>query len=107
MVVSNPPYISRIEMQEELEPEVVLYEPHLALDGGEDGLEIIRKIRRGLPLVLCDGGYFFMEIGAGQGKMIREIFSGGDNRVDAFDPVEILPDYAGRDRVLYARLQRK
>ena len=107
MVVANPPYVSRVEMQADLEPEVIRYEPHLALDGGDDGLEIIKKIRRDLPRVLCHGGYVFMEIGAGQGEMVREIFSGSDERGDVFDPVEILADYAGRDRVLFARFERK
>jgi release factor glutamine methyltransferase len=107
LVVANPPYVSDAEMRTGLEPEVVRYEPHLALDGGDDGLEIIEKIRNGLPLVLCHGGYFFMEIGAGQGDKIREIFSGADEKEDVFDPVEIFKDYAGRDRVLYARLQKK
>ena len=107
MIVTNPPYVSRGEMRADLEPEVAWYEPHLALDGGEDGLEIVRKIRCVLPSVLCHRGYFFMEIGAGQGKMVREIFSGCDERGDVFDPVEILSDYAGRDRVLSARFERK
>ena len=107
MVVANPPYVSRVEMQAELEPEVVRYEPHLALYGGEDGLEIIRKIRLGLPLVMCDRGYFFMEIGAGQGEEIREIFSGDDDSGGVFDRVEIFKDYACRDRVLYARFKEK
>jgi release factor glutamine methyltransferase len=106
MVVANPPYVSGIEMQSDLEPEVIRYEPHLALNGGKDGLEVIRKIRQSLPLVLCPSGYVFMEIGAGQGEKVREIFSGGDDRASCFDPVEIFPDYAGRDRVLYARLKR-
>ncbi len=107
MVVANPPYVSKKEMQADLAPEVIRYEPHLALNGGEDGLAAIRKIRQELPLVLCQSGYVFMEIGAGQGEKVREIFSGGDDRAGCFDPVEILPDYAGRDRVLYARLKRK
>lgn len=106
MVVANPPYVSRAEMREDLEPEVARYEPHLALDGGEDGMEIIRKIRHDLPRVLCHRGYIFMEIGAGQGKMIREIFSGCDENGDVFDPVEILSDYAGRARVLSARFEK-
>ena len=107
LVVANPPYVSRVEMQSDLEPEVVRYEPHLALDGGEDGLEIIKKIRQELPSVLCHRGYFFMEIGAGQGRKIREIFSGCNDKEDLFDPVEILVDYAGRDRILYTRFVGK
>lgn len=102
MIVSNPPYVSRIEMQKDLEPEVARHEPSLALHGGEDGLEIIRKIRQDLPLALSNGGMFFMEIGATQGEQVREIFTAFDDRKGVFDPVRILPDYAGRDRVVYA-----
>jgi release factor glutamine methyltransferase len=107
MVVSNPPYVSTIEMQRELEPEVVRYEPGLALHGGEGGLEVIRRIRRDLPRVLCDDGVFFMEIGAGQGKAVREIFADCNDQEGFFAPVRILPDYAGRDRVVCAGWKSK
>jgi len=103
LIVSNPPYVTRKEMDHDLEPEVVRYEPHLALDGGETGLDIIERIRKALPQVLCCGGYFFMEIGAGQGEQVRKLFSDTDNRKAVFEQVRILPDYAGRDRVLMAR----
>jgi release factor glutamine methyltransferase len=107
MVVSNPPYVSRNEMQKDLEPEVARYEPHLALNGGDSGLEIIRRIRQSLPLVLCEDGHFFMEIGAMQGEQVQEIFTRCNDQEDWFNSVRILPDYSGRDRVVYARLKKK
>jgi len=106
LIVSNPPYVSTAEMQGEMQPEVIGYEPHLALDGGVDGLNIIEKIRSRLPFVLCPGGYFFMEIGEAQGPGVREMFSLGDGHGACFDLVEIYADYAGKDRVLFARLKK-
>ena len=61
MIVSNPPYISREEM-EELMPEVQR-EPELALFGGEDGLDFYRRICREAPDYLAPGGCLLFEIG--------------------------------------------
>lgn len=106
VIVSNPPYVSGAEMRGGMQPEVIGYEPHLALSGGDEGLDIIRRIRRALPFVLCRGGYFWMEIGEAQGRAVQEMFSGGDGPHDSFDLVEIVADYAGKDRVLCARLTK-
>ena len=61
MIISNPPYISGEEMKV-LMPEVLL-EPHLALFGGEDGLDFYRRISREAPEYLNDGGWLVFEIG--------------------------------------------
>ena len=61
MIISNPPYISDEEMKG-LMPEVLL-EPHLALFGGEDGLDFYRRISREAPEYLNDGGWLIFEIG--------------------------------------------
>jgi len=103
LIVSNPPYVSDREVEQELAPEVALHEPHLALTGGEDGLSLIRRIRRQLPRVLCPGGQLFMEIGAGQGEAVRRMFADSCNGTPGFRDIEILVDYTGRDRVLHAR----
>jgi release factor glutamine methyltransferase len=105
LVVSNPPYVSAEEMREGLQPEVALFEPHLALDGGVRGLEIIKRIRKTLPLVLRPGGDFFMEIGADQGPEVLQLFSGSDGADNIFERLEILQDYSGRDRVLHAKMK--
>lgn len=103
LIVSNPPYVTRKEMKCDLEPEVIGYEPHLALDGGKNGLEVITKIRQDLPHVLRHGGWFFMEIGASQGRTIQEFFSTRDDPKTAFEQIQVRSDYAGRDRVFSAR----
>lgn len=104
LIVSNPPYVSSFDVENSLLPEVVVYEPHLALDGGVRGLERIKEIRDQLPMVLCPGGQCFIEIGADQGAAVRKIFMENVAGRPGFQQVEILVDYAGRDRVLHARL---
>lgn len=103
LVVSNPPYVSREEMRDGLQPEVMLFEPHLALDGGVRGLGIIKRIRNTLPRVLRPGGDFFMEIGADQGQEVMQLFNGHDAGEKTFEQVKVLQDYTGRDRVFHAR----
>lgn len=103
LIVANPPYVSSREIEKSLEPEVAMHEPHLALSGGEDGLDIVREIRRQLPRVLCSGGQIFMEIGADQAEAVRSIFAAACQGRPDFCDVEILTDYTGRDRVLHAR----
>jgi release factor glutamine methyltransferase len=103
LVVSNPPYVSEEEMRNGLQPEVACFEPHLALNGGTGGLEIIQRIRATLPQVLKSGGEFFMEIGADQGPAVMQLFA-NDSGEQTFEQVELLKDYSGRDRVLYAKM---
>jgi release factor glutamine methyltransferase len=106
LIVSNPPYVSNFDIANNLAPEVAAFEPHLALDGGLKGLELIKEIRDRLPTVLRPGGQCFIEIGADQGEMVRSLFlekvAGSPN----FQQVEIFEDYAGRDRVLHVRLEK-
>jgi release factor glutamine methyltransferase len=104
LIVSNPPYVSSVDLAQKLMPEVEAYEPHLALDGGMHGLERIIEILDKLPLVLCPGGECFMEIGADQGTAVKKLFRKNITGRTGFQQVEILVDYAGRDRVVYARL---
>ncbi len=105
LIITNPPYVSSFDVNKTLEPEVAEHEPRLALDGGENGLEIIREIVLSLPAVLLPAGQLFMEIGADQGDAVRKMFhsskeAGGKN----YTEVKVLADYTGRDRVLYARI---
>lgn len=104
LVVTNPPYVSSVDVAQNLDPEVELYEPHLALDGGQRGLKIIRQICNGLPSVLCDGGQLFMEIGADQGKEVKDLFEINYSGCSRYKNVEIIQDYAGRDRIVHARI---
>ena len=102
LITVNPPYIRRDEIATHLAPEIACHEPHLALNGGEDGLEQIEKICRQLPFMLAPGGDFFMEIGADQAVPVRKMLSEADSR-DLYRSIEVFTDYAGRDRVLHVR----
>jgi release factor glutamine methyltransferase len=104
LIVSNPPYVSRFDLNNNLEPEVACFEPHLALDGGERGLDLILKIRSILPSMLKPGGEIFIEIGADQGQEVRRLFEKSVRGLPDFSLVEILIDYTGRDRVLHGML---
>ena len=101
IVVSNPPYISEKEM-EELPPEVKK-EPDLALAGGEDGLEIYRKLIPQAHLVLKKGGLLALEIGYKQGDSLREIIEENGH----YKEVEIRKDYSEKDRMVFARKREK
>ena len=106
-VVSNPPYVSREEMDDGLQPEVDLYEPHLALDGGQKGLEIIQRIKKQLSTQLAPGGYLFMEIGTEQGQDICQLFTTKETEKLTFGDVSVQKDYAGHDRFFQAKIDRK
>lgn len=99
LLVSNPPYIAAAEI-EELEPEVRHYEPYPALDGGSDGLDAIASISRQAGDFLLPGSWVFLEIGANQAKAAQHLFTSAPHQ---YDEVQVLPDLAGRPRVLQAR----
>ncbi len=104
LIVSNPPYISSFDVGHSLMPEVAGYEPHVALDGGVRGVELIQQIRDALPKVLCPGGQCFIEIGADQGTEVKRLFLEDVADGIRYQQVEILVDYAGRERVVHVRL---
>lgn len=73
LIISNPPYIPTAQISD-LQPEIVKYEPRIALDGGLDGLECYRKISKEVSFFLKDSGYLFIEIGFNQEHSITKIF---------------------------------
>jgi release factor glutamine methyltransferase len=75
LIVSNPPYIPSREIAE-LEPDVREHDPHLALDGGNDGLEPYRLIAAGAGRHLMPTTHVLVEIGAGQAEDVSAIFTG-------------------------------
>jgi release factor glutamine methyltransferase len=97
IIVSNPPYIPSADIGG-LQPEV-RFEPLIALDGGKDGLEFYRKIIKDAPSYLKKGGCLFMEMGIGQAKRIKELFSAGSNFCEPL----IIKDYSNIERIIYAR----
>jgi release factor glutamine methyltransferase len=72
LIVSNPPYIRTAEL-ERLDPEVVAFEPRLALDGGVDGLNAYRALAPRLMSRVASGGFAVLEIGADQAADVEEI----------------------------------
>jgi release factor glutamine methyltransferase len=81
LVVSNPPYIPPKDMVG-LQPDVLNYESHVALDGGgSDGLDVIRSIVHQLPIVCKVGGICWMEVDPTQPTLLREWLSSPDNNI--------------------------
>lgn len=101
LIISNPPYITKTEM-EELPDSVKNYEPHLALYGGEDGLEFYRTIIEHYTSVLNDGGFLAFEYGFGQGDAVSELLKN-----HGYEIVERKLDYNDRERAILARYGRK
>lgn len=94
VIVSNPPYIRRSEI-ETLQPEVKC-QPHIALDGGEDGLDFYRLIADNAAKYLTSGGALFLEIGYDQREEVTALL-GKD-----FTNIACVKDYGGNDRVIFA-----
>lgn len=97
MIVSNPPYIET-NVISTLEPQVKEYEPHTALDGGEDGLYFYKKIVQNCHKYLNCGGHIMFEIGYNQGKALTQILENAD-----FSDIEVKKDLAGLDRLVIAK----
>ncbi len=96
LVVSNPPYIPR-EVLATLSPEVSQFEPQLALDGGEDGLDVYRRLLDWCTRALKPGGKFAVELHETCLDSAREL------ACDAgFENVRVVNDLAGKPRVLTA-----
>lgn len=74
LILSNPPYIPSSEIGG-LEPEVSLWEPRAALDGGADGLDAYRRLAPAIGGRLAPGGAAFLEVGAGQEKPVETIMA--------------------------------
>ncbi len=106
MIVSNPPYVSQQDIAHGLQNEVQCYEPHLALDGGDKGLEIITRIAEDLsPLMLSDST-LFMEIGAEQGADVISIFT-QDRKANntPYENCVVSKDYSGHDRIFHTTIK--
>jgi release factor glutamine methyltransferase len=94
MVVSNPPYIKE-EIIETLMEDVKNYEPHIALNGGEDGLNFYRKIIEQSKILLNANGGIVFEIGYDEGEEVMRLLK--DN---GFYNIECIKDLSGLDRVV-------
>ena len=101
MIVSNPPYITAQEMRE-LPRSVSDFEPHLALFGGEDGLDFYRAIAKNYAQALKPGGYLCFEFGMGQGDGVCRILEENQYTI-----LERTRDYNHIERAVIAQLNRK
>ncbi len=94
IIVSNPPYISKEEIRS-LSNTVKDFEPLLALDGGEDGLDFYRSITRDSKRFLKNEGLLIYEIGYKQGEDVKEILF-----KEGFEDISIIKDLQGHNRVV-------
>ncbi len=95
LIVANLPYIREPDLPE-LMPEIFLFEPIVALDGGKDGLRYIEELLSQAGSKLLDGGVILMEIGYDQGKEV----SGLANEYFPSGVVNVATDLSGLDRVV-------
>jgi release factor glutamine methyltransferase len=96
-MVSNPPYIPTQTVQE-LQPEVTFHEPHLALDGGTDGLNCIRQLVKEAPNYLKSGGIWMIEMMSGQATAVIELLEAQGG----YEYIRIERDLAGIERFAIA-----
>ena len=97
-LVSNPPYIPAGDIPG-LDPSVRDYEPHMALDGGADGLDFYRNLAREWKNALAVGGKIFLEVGIGQADDVLRLL-----RAQGFGDLEITKDLNGIPRVVHGTL---
>ncbi len=97
-IVSNPPYIPRDDIPG-LDHSVKDYEPHLALDGGEDGLDFYRAISEKWKAALAPGGRLYFEVGIGQADSVLRIM-----RAQGFGDIQVVKDHNEIPRVVFGTL---
>ena len=98
IIVSNPPYIPTGDLPG-LDPSVRDYEPHMALDGGADGLDFYRNLAGEWKNALTVGGKIFLEVGIGQADDVLRLL-----RAQGFGDLEITKDLNGIPRVVHGTL---
>jgi release factor glutamine methyltransferase len=94
LITANPPYIATAELST-LPVDVRDFEPRLALDGGADGLDLVREIAAQAPHQLAAGGVLALEIGADQGPATLGIL-----QAHGYQELQLARDLGGRDRVV-------
>ncbi len=95
-IISNPPYITN-EAMDKLSVEVSVYDPHLALWGGADGLVAYNVIAKSAAQYLKLGGKLCLEIGCDQGQSVPDVL-----RLAGFDVLKVQKDLSGHDRCVIA-----
>ena len=95
MILSNPPYIPSADVKTLME-DVKAYEPHLALDGGADGLAVYRRLLRDAPDLLTEGGVIAVEVGIHEATDVAALMAAHPRIVRT----KTLRDLAGIERVV-------
>jgi release factor glutamine methyltransferase len=98
LVTANPPYVASSEIAS-LMPDVRDFEPRVALDGGPDGLALLRRIVADAPARLASGGVLAVEVGAGEASAVVELF-----RAAGLEGVQVARDYGRIERVVSGML---
>lgn len=96
LIISNPPYIASGDL-DRLAPEVRLFDPRGALDGGPDGLHCYRRLATTVVLLLARNGILVVELGKDQAEPVATIFAGA-----GLAPMALHPDLNGTPRALIA-----
>lgn len=99
IIVSNPPYIPSSQIAK-LDKNVRECDPHLALDGGDDGLDFYRQITKDATSRLNNGGLLFYEIGKGQAAAVRKIM-----RDNGFEQIKTIKDYNKIERIVCGKFR--
>ncbi|MFY9468706.1 MAG: hypothetical protein WAP37_01120, partial [Solirubrobacterales bacterium] len=99
-IAANLPYVSAGAF-DALQPEITRYEPRAALDGGRDGLDLVRRLVAAAPTRLKPGGLLALEIGDAQPIATAGLFAAA-----GLTEIETHADLAGRDRVISGRTVR-
>ena len=99
LIVSNPPYIRTRDLNH-LSDDITNYEPRSALDGGNDGLDVIKKVIYKSTQILKLNGILALEIGTGQYKQVKRILS-----ANKFKLKETVKDYKDNIRCIYSTLK--
>jgi release factor glutamine methyltransferase len=95
LIVANLPYVRRDELAH-LMPDVARYEPRLALDGGEEGLDLIRRLMPQLAERLCAPGLALLEIDPRQAETVQALA----RRCLSEAQIAVIADYAGLERAV-------
>jgi release factor glutamine methyltransferase len=98
VVVSNPPYIASAELRE-LQDEVRMHEPNTALEAGEDGLDVVRRLLDAAKHATDVGAHLLIEIGAGQARSVVDLATEGGG----WERVAVYPDLNRIERVVHLR----
>jgi release factor glutamine methyltransferase len=98
LITANPPYIASGEIGT-LQPEIKDFEPRIALDGGVDGLDLVRKIIEGARAFLASDGILAIEIGAGEAEATRALFEEA-----GFGEIQTERDYGKIERVVSGKI---